>query len=315
MSSFNHYRGKHAASSSWAVSSTASSSYRPKHAKKDRRALRIRLLLLCLVLFLLLIPFLIPLWPQTETVHLSAEDLPKDIGKLRLVFVTDIHSGFFFSDSRVNALINRINNLKPDIVLFGGDYATDTLSAIRFFKKIPDIHARYTSLGVLGETDRKGTDSDLLLLTDAMREAGVTPLVNDMLTLRIKNSSIDVIGLDYETMGTSTIPNLVSKVSNDHFVILMAHNPTVIPEAQSASDKSGHLGWFDLGLFGHTHGGQIAGLSGVLDIAPEVDSKYLGGWIQENRIDMLISNGVGTSVIPARLFCPPQIHCIEVETR
>ncbi len=315
MSSSNQYRGKHAASSSWAVSSTASSSYRPKHAKKNLRARRIRILVLFMVLFLFLIPFLTPLWLQTEQVHLTAEDLPQDVGKLRLVFVSDIHSGFFLSDSRLKSIINKINNLKPDIVLFGGDYATDTISAIQFFKKLSNLHVRYASLGVLGETDRIGTDQDMLLLTDAMREAGVTPLVNDVIKLRIKNSSIDVVGLDYQALGTSTIPSLISRIKGEDFVILLAHNPSIIPEAQSASDRSGHLGWFDLGLFGHTHGGQIAGLSGLFDFASEVDSKYLGGWIQENRINMLISNGVGTSVIPARLFCPPQIHYIEISPR
>ena len=67
-----------------------------------------------------------------------------------------------------------------------------------------------------------------------------------------------------------------------------------------------------LALFGHTHGGQIFGLSGLLDIAGDVDDRYLHGLLTENRSTLLISNGVGTSVIPARVFCPPQIHCIDI---
>ena len=46
--------------------------------------------------------------------------------------------------------------------------------------------------------------------------------------------------------------------------------------------------------------------------ADDVPDRYLSGWFTENRVDLLVSHGVGTSVFPARLFCPPQIHLIEV---
>ena len=52
--------------------------------------------------------------------------------------------------------------------------------------------------------------------------------------------------------------------------------------------------------------------SSLLGIAEEVPDRYRSGWIKENRVDMLISRGVGTSVFPGRLFCFPQIHCITV---
>ena len=80
-------------------------------------------------------------------------------------------------------------------------------------------------------------------------------------------------------------------------------------------DRAGRLGWFDLALFGHTHGGQISFLAPLLDFGSDVEDRYLSGWLQENRVDMLVSNGVGTSVIPARLFCPAQIHYIDVAAR
>ena len=50
----------------------------------------------------------------------------------------------------------------------------------------------------------------------------------------------------------------------------------------------------------------------MLGIAEEVPDRYRSGWMKENRVDLLISRGVGTSVLPLRLFCFPQIHCIEV---
>jgi hypothetical protein len=79
-----------------------------------------------------------------------------------------------------------------------------------------------------------------------------------------------------------------------------------------ATDASGSLGWFDLGLFGHTHGGQMMFFSSALGIAEDVSDRYREGWKKENRADLLISHGVGVSVVPFRLFCFPQIHLIEL---
>ena len=95
-------------------------------------------------------------------------------------------------------------------------------------------------------------------------------------------------------------------------MILMAHNPSLIPDAQLATDASGNLGWFDLGLFGHTHGGQMMFFSSLLGIADDVPDRYRSGWLKENRVDLLISHGIGTSVFPGRLFCFPQIHYMEI---
>ena len=315
MYSDHGYRGRHASSTPWAVSSTATSNYRSRHMRQQKRRRRIVISVLVLVLVLLAIPFLTPLFPQVDRVHLISEDLPEDVGQMRIVFVSDIHYGFWFSDARLNSLVNQINNLKPDLVIFGGDYAVDNASAIQFFRRLPSIHSRYAIMGVVGETDRGESDLDLTLLTDAMRVAGVTPLVNSVYQARLGAQSIYVAGADDYLAGKPDVASLASRVSVSDYVIFVSHNPSIIPEAQSVPDSAGRLGWFDLGLFGHTHGGQIAGLSGLLDIAREVEDRYQRGWMQENRVDMLVSNGVGTSVIPARLFRPAQIHAIDVTLR
>ena len=317
MYSDHGYRGRHASSTPWAVSSTAGSNYRSRHMRQQKRRRRIVIIVLISLIVLLAIPFLTPLFPQVDRRHLTSEDLPADIGQVRIVFVTDIHYGFWFSDARLNSLVNQINNLKPDLVIFGGDYAVDNASAIRFFRNLPSIHSRYAIMGVIGEADRGDgkSDLDLTLLTDAMRVAGVVPLVNSVYQVRVGAQSIYVAGVDDFQSGKPDVASLASRVSVSDYVILVSHNPSIIPEAQAAPDSAGKLGWFDLGLFGHTHGGQIAGFSSLLDIAGDVEDRYQRGWMQENRVDMLISNGVGTSVIPARLFRPAQIHAIDVSLR
>lgn len=110
------------------------------------------------------------------------------------------------------------------------------------------------------------------------------------------------------------LDRVAGMVRSDQYVIFMSHDPSVIPDALRTYSANNSRSWFDLGLFGHTHGGQIGMFPGLLGIS-DVNSRYTGGWINENRIDMLISRGVGTSVLPIRIGCPPQMHIITVRRR
>jgi len=309
----NAYRGKHVSAAPRSVSS--SSWRRGRHQVRSRRRKRRMIILLVLAVLLLCYPLIEARLLQTDKTLLKCSDLPLEANNLRIVYLSDIHYGFWFTDGDLDSLVSRINRLRPDLVLFGGDYATDNHSAIRFFQKLSEmdtIHARYGIFGVIGETDRGDSDFDLTQLREAMSNADVTPLVNETQKVHIASREIYVSGLDDVLTGKPDIKGLARTVSAGDYVIFLSHNPSVIPDAQQATDSSGNLGWFDLGLFGHTHGGQMLFFSSLLDLAEEVPERYRSGWKKENRVDLLISRGVGTSVFPGRLFCFPQIHYMEV---
>ncbi len=312
----NEYRGKHAPSTPWAVASTASVPVRHSRHLRRNRHRKIRIILILLVLLVMVVyPFAEPRILTTDKVVLRSDDLPADANHLRIVFLSDIHWGFWFSDRDLSSLITKINSLRPDLVLFGGDYAQDHESALLFFRRLqelPRIHARYGIFGVPGEADRGEDDQDRVLLSEAMSNAGVVPLINRVESVAIGSGRIAIAGLDDLIGGKPDLKSVAESVSSKDYVILLAHNPSLIAEAQQTRDLSGNLSWFDLGLFGHTHGGQMALFSGLLGIAEDVPDRYLSGWFTENRVSLLVSRGVGTSVFPGRLFCPPQIHMIEV---
>ena len=309
----NTYRGKHVSAAPRSVSS--SSFRRGRHQVRSRRRRHWLIFLAVILLIVLAYPLVEARLLQTDKMLLKCDDLPLEANNLRIVYLSDIHYGFWFSDGNVGNLVSRINQLRPDLVLFGGDYAVDNHSAVRFFQtlqKLDTIHSRYGIFGVIGEADRGESDFDLTQLKETMANAGVTPLVNDTAKVHIANREIYVAGLDDTLTGKPDVKKLARSVSADDYVIFLAHNPSAIPDAQQATDASGNLGWFDLGLFGHTHGGQMLFFSSLLDIAGEVPERYRSGWKKENRVDLLISRGVGTSVFPGRLFCFPQIHYMEV---
>ena len=273
------------------------------------------IVLAVLIVIILVWPLVEAKMLTTEKVQLKADQLPAEANNLRIVYLSDIHYGFWFSDADLSRLIGRINSLRPDLLLFGGDYATDNETAIKFFRTLQKqgtIHSRYGIYGVIGEADRGESDATCKQLTEAMTNAGVVPLVNKVAPVNIAGRQIFIAGLDDKLTGKPDIKGVAKSVNAGDYVILLCHNPSVIQEAQVAVDASGNLSWFDLGLFGHTHAGQMAFFSTALNIAEDVPDRYRSGWLKENRVDLLISPGIGTSVFPGRLFCFPTIHCITI---
>ena len=294
----NSYRGKHVSSAPWQTSSA--SFRRGRHQVKNRRHRRWLIFCLILAVIVFCYPFIEARLIQTEKTSLKADDLPLEANNLRIVYLSDIHYGFWFSDGDVSRLVAKINNLRPDLILFGGDYATDNQTAIKFFQSLQQhdtLHSRYGIYGVIGETDRGDSDFTCVQLTEAMTNAGVTPLVNKTATVNIGARQIFIAGVDDFIAGQPDLKLVARSVSSNDYVIFLSHNPSVIPDAQLMTDGSGNLGLF---------------FSSMLGLDEDVPDRYKSGWLKENRVDLLISRGVGTSVWPGRLFCFPQIHYIEV---
>lgn len=308
----NAYRGKHVSSAS---RRSVPSFRRGRHQVRNRHRRRWLVFLIVLLILMICYPLVEARLLQTENKTLQSDDFPIEANNLRVVYLSDIHYGFWFSDADLSRLIGRINSLRPDLLLFGGDYATDNETAIKFFRTLQKqgtIHSRYGIYGVIGEADRGESDATCKQLTEAMTNAGVVPLVNKVAPVNIAGRQIFIAGLDDKLTGKPDIKGVAKSVNAGDYVILLCHNPSVIQEAQVAVDASGNLSWFDLGLFGHTHAGQMSFFSTALNIAEDVPDRYRSGWLKENRVDLLISPGIGTSVFPGRLFCFPTIHCITI---
>lgn len=287
---------------------------RRKHAK--RGGCLSRLIAFSLLIMLIGYPFFEAWNLQVEEKTLVLDSMPSELNNLKIVYLSDIHMSWMYPMSRVETLVQKVNALNPDIILLGGDYAEDSEGAISFFQHAPMFHARLLVAGVLGNHDRTLPESNLSPLINAMRAAGVTPLINDVLTYPIGSAQLRIAGIDDINNGHPDIQSAASQVSADDFVIFLSHSPGGIPPALKATDRNGRTHWFDMALCGHTHGGQVTFLGQAL--IPEfqkVDGRYQTGWITEFRAPILTSNGVGTSHLPIRIFAPPQIHVITLKVR
>ena len=287
--------------------------YQYRYRRPQRRRIRIRWFLLALaVAALVAYPFVEPSMLQIEEHTLYVTNLPSNLKNIRIVFASDIHQGPWFSQKQVDEVFSTINGLSADLVILGGDYAVDSDGAVQFFKTAPNLYARLGVYAVVGNHDRTMPESNLTTLKNAMLSAGVTPLVNAVQRVRIGTSDIVLAGIDDINNGYPDLAGVAKQVSVDDYVIFLCHSPGIIPDAIRAVDSTGRGSWFDLGLFGHTHGGQIAFLESIVD-TNGVPARYESGWLRENRIDMLVSHGVGTSNLPVRFLCRPQIHVITIK--
>lgn len=269
--------------------------------------------LICLIIY--------PFWEATtlsvDEHTVSVTNLPSNLRNTKVIFVSDIHQGKWFSQARVNDLIKQINSLNADIVILGGDYAEDSDGAISFFSTAPKIYARLGIFGVVGNHDRTLPESNLSTLVAQMKNYGCIPLVNNISRVKVGQNYITIAGVDDYYNGFPDVSGVASQVSQDDFVIFVGHTPDLITDMLAARGSDGDNHWFDLALFGHTHGGQVTffGKSIFKNLSPEVGSRYLRGWFEESRAAVLVSNGVGTSVVPLRFFAKPQIHLITLKSR
>ena len=291
--------------------------YEPRHSAHGARRLHMKraVLIACLLLLLALLcyPFVEPHFLDASYQTITSSSLSNDIGTLRIVYLSDIHMGPFFSQSRANDLISRVNALNADLILLGGDYASNADGAVQFFKESRKFSARYAVCAVIGDADRAGGNESLSELRSAMINAGVTPVINDVVQVRIGNSSVSIAGVDDAVTGHAKVADVASQVKRDDYVIFLSHTPAVISDAEVALSADGYTSWFDLALFGHTHGGQAPLLGSLLGLTSGVPNRYCFGWLSENRVPMLTSGGIGTVGLPMRLFRRPQYHVITIK--
>lgn len=271
-----------------------------------------KLVRFCVVLLLLCYPFIEPYLLRVEQKTLAFPELPQGFDGLRVAFLSDIHYGPFFSADRLDALVSRVNALRPDLVLLGGDYANDSDGAVAFFQMRPAFSARLGVYAVPGNHDRVMPESNRDLLEGAMSAAGIVPLFNRTVPLTLSSGeTIYLSGIDDYGNGHPDAAQAACSVRRDDFLIFLTHNPDAIPSFQEIPAQDGSTDWADLILCGHTHGGQVTlfGQKALFSVT-SYGERYRTGWKEENGAHILISNGVGTSVVPMRFFAPPQIHLL-----
>jgi len=270
--------------------------------RNKRLKIRIFPVILLLLGYLLFEPY----WIEEKVTVFVDEDIPASFNNTKIVFISDIHHGPFFSRSRVERLVKRINRMNPDLILLGGDYVhRDSKYIEPFFEEAKKFKARLGVFGVLGNHDHWEGAS---LTQRWMREAGIKVLDNTAYWIEQDGVRIKLGGIGDYFVDHYTVKPTIKDVTVADFVILVSYNPDFAEELDT--DK------IDLMLSGHTHGGQVTLFGWWAPIIPSRHGqKYRTGLVATPNTKVLISNGIGTVTPPVRFFARPQINIIVLQNK
>ncbi len=258
---------------------------------------------LVVVLMMLAVPLVAARMLSIDEHDLVVEGLPDELDGLKVVFVADVHAGPYFGKGRMRRLVEKVNGCEPDIVILGGDYVGGKArGAGIFYPAIKDIRASRAKLAVLGNHDVwEGADE----ARKGLREAGFEVLENSNSRIDVDGATLVVAGLDDLYTGCPDVTAAAECIEPEDTAILVSHNPDAFAKALPEVPDV-----WNLALAGHTHGGQVSLAGKAMVVPSEFGSRYRSGWMEEEGVPILVSNGVGTVTLPIRLQTPAEFHVI-----
>jgi uncharacterized protein len=256
-----------------------------------------------------------------ETLRFS--DLPEAFDGLKIVQISDIHSGSFDSMSGVQAGLDLIMEQKPDIILFTGDLvnnlATEAEPYIEMFAKLSAPLGKYSVLGNhdYGHYYRWENKAEMEANHIAVRtqnaRMGFKMLHNEH--LRIEKDGQNIVLAGVENWGLPPFPQYgdldktFAGVPDGDFTVLMSHDPTHWDAKVKAHRKHVHLQ-----LSGHTHGAQFGiEIPGIRFSLAQVRYKQWGGLYSEGHQHLYVNRGFGFLGFPGRVGIWPEVTVIELK--
>jgi uncharacterized protein len=267
--------------------------------------------------------------------RLSPPGWPHDL-KLRLAVLADIHAcDPWMSAARVRGIAEAVNRLAPDATLLLGDFVAghrlgkfgrpvahkDWAGALAVLKAPLGVHA------VLGNHDWwedvaiQRRRSGPVKVRRSLEDAGIAVFENDAVRVEKDGHAFWLAGLgdqwafwptgerarsDRSKIGYTGVDDLsgtLAQITDDAPVVLMAHEPDIFPRVPAR---------VSLTICGHTHGGQIK-FGGFAPIVPSrFGRRYVYGHIVEDSRHLIVSGGLGCSMLPIRFGAPPEIVLIEL---
>jgi hypothetical protein len=256
---------------------------------------------------------------RTNYVTVQAKNIST---KLKIAFVTDLQVGKFKKSGWMEKIVERIDRVKPDLVILGGDLIDNEGTfedESQYLEPLKKLVGRYPIYYVLGNHEygiggavrarpEKYTGDRSQLLIDRMNSYNISLLRNSFECLKINDQNICLFGTDDIWKKTINYTEL-KKWNRTIPLILVTHNPDGILYYPT------NLPAPILTLAGHTHGGQIwLPIIGPLATAQTIlDASYYRGLNFFKNMPIFTSVGAGESGAPLRLFAVPEVVIIELQ--
>jgi predicted MPP superfamily phosphohydrolase len=223
---------------------------------------------------------------------------------LRILLVTDVHTGPFVSPRGWSELIPRLLSLELDLLLIGGDTTTSRVSDFSTSaKEFSRLHAPLGVFGVLGNHDHFTGDAPRL--TEELEAAGIDMLQNRSVLLERGSARLAVAGIDDLLFGAPDLELALRDVPRGVPIVLLSHNPDVLYDAAARGVA--------VVLAGHTHAGQIR-VPGLPVLVRMSRYRLDEGRYRCGETELVVSAGLGAAALPIRIFCPPEVVLLRLRS-
>ena len=228
------------------------------------------------------------------------KELPPLFDGFTILHLSDMHVDM--NEAAMQHLIELVGDMRYDLCVLTGDYrgknfgpfeaTLDGVARVR-------AHLKEPVYGVMG-------DHDTIQMVPGLEAMGIRMLLNESEVIVRGNQQIYLAGIDdAHCFKVDNIEKAAAQIPSGKFSILLSHTPEIYRQAAHAD--------FNLLLSGHTHGGQICLPGSIPIILDAVLPRRMGaGAWQYHNMTGYTSVGAGSSVVPVRFNCPPEItlHCL-----
>lgn len=238
---------------------------------------------------------------RTEQIVIKTAKIPKNIEKLRIVQISDVHVGIIVREGRLERMMEAVKRAAPDVLVSTGDLVDGQLDNIYgSLQLLNGVQTKYGKYAVTGNHEfYAGLDQAL----DFTRRAGFTVLRGEGINI---GGMLNIAGVD-DPAGKRTgqyrgIPEtkMLAGLPGQTYTLLLKHQSLIDQEA---------LGAFDLQLSGHTHKGQIFPFGMVTGLVFPLQG---GSFNLPEGSRLYVSRGTGTWGPPMRFLSPPEITIIDL---
>ena len=225
---------------------------------------------------------------REEKIVINEKD--KNLDNLLIAYFSDMHYGHNYLEDDLNNLIQKLNDFKPDIIIFGGDLIQDaSKDEIDYLKQeLSLLSCRYGKYAVLGDEDFINSEiSDLLI------ESDFTILNNENISLYINETYLNIVGIEPLVNGNPNIDVAYDGIKENYYTLAVSHCPDILDQIKGTNTN--------LLLAGHSLGGPI-----YFPLINHLYRKngcknYFHGKYKADNLSLDITNGLGTINKNARL--------------
>jgi uncharacterized protein len=240
--------------------------------------------------------------------ELTIPNWPPEFNGLKLAIITDLHVGSWkIGSKKVQDIVEKTNAEHPDLIILLGDYVASkrrvrTVKPFDFAQYLAPLSAQLGAYAILGNHDWW---YDGELVRRQLERVHITVLENSTAQVQYHGKILWLVGLADLWTRHPDFDNLLLKIPEQDPIIVLTHNPDIFPKVPAR---------VSLTLAGHTHGGQVAiPFCGPIIVPSKYGHRYASGQIIENGKHLFVSTGIGTSILPIRLFVPPEISILTLK--